>query len=140
MNRALRIVLPAVAIALVSISCSFGDVPFVSRSREQRLPSGKTATILWMGIAYGDQRADDEIMLHIQAHASLADRASVEKEAIEAFELIRPTCELWDLHRADVSVYTNAQATGDFLGLQFSRNPDGTWGHQAMPGHSSRLG
>lgn len=140
MKHRLRMALAAGALTILSISCSSEGTPFGAHSRNVSLPSGRTVTVIWLGIMYGDQRSGDEMDLQIQAHTPLSNRADAEKEALDAFELIRSTCELWGLNKAEVNAYADARATGDFLDVTFTRKQDGTWAHEAMPGHSSRIG
>lgn len=56
-----------------------------------------------------------------------ADAQKREREALEVFELIRPTSELWGFTSAELSGFPTLTRKGHYYFYAFNRGPDGKW-------------
>ncbi|MDS4042489.1 MAG: hypothetical protein RKP20_15110 [Candidatus Competibacter sp.] len=107
-------------------------------SHDVVLPSGKvikvTACHFAWGIEHGERHgSDDSFVLEYVSTAPHTDLAAVDRETVEAFELIRPISELWSLNVASVSAFPSAQRKGKYFIYAFSRNLDGKWNFERKP-------
>lgn len=107
-------------------------------SHDVVLPSGKvikvTACHFAWGIEHGERHdSDDSFVLEYVSTVPHADLAAVDRETVEAFELIRPISELWSLNVASVSAFPSAQRKGKYFIYAFSRNSDGKWNFERKP-------
>jgi hypothetical protein len=84
-------------------------------------------TFAW-GIEHEDRHArDDCFILEYVSTVPHTDPEAVDRETVEAFELIRPISELWGLQAAQVSAFPRVERKGRYFLYVFTRNPDGTW-------------
>jgi len=100
-----------------------------------KLPSGKTLQVTRFLLAWGVEHAvrtpaDDAFLLEYVGADPAADGPAREAEAREAFELARPTCELWGIPNATVSRFAQPQRKGAYDLYVFKRAADGTWSHR----------
>src|SRR3954462_12705845 len=107
-------------------------------SHDLVLPSDKPIKVTSFHFAWGvehDERrlADDRFALEYVSTVPHTDLAAVDRETVEAFELIRATSELWALNAADVSAFPSVQRKGRYLAYVFSRNSDGRWSFERKP-------
>ena len=105
---------------------------------DQRLPSGKVVKVTMCNFAWGvdhsDRHArDDFFVLEYVSTLPHTDLASVDRETLEAFELIRPISELWGLNMANVSAFPSVQRKGRYFVYIFSRSSDGKWNFERKP-------
>lgn len=107
-------------------------------THDQRLPSGKTIKVMsfnmvW-GIEHGDRDASkDSLALEYVISDASADQAAKDREAVDAFELIRATSELWGFTHASVSARPAATRRGQFDVYTFTRGADGRWNFARAP-------
>lgn len=101
-------------------------------SHDVALPSGKTlqvtmCTFAW-GIDHEDRHAQDDcFLMEYVSTVPHTDPEAVDRETVEAFELIRPVSELWGLKAAQVSAFPKVERKGRYFLYAFTRNPDGAW-------------
>jgi hypothetical protein len=105
---------------------------------DQVLPSGKTVKVTMCNFAWGVEHADrhvrdDCFVLEYVSTVPHGDPAAVDRETLEAFELIRPVSELWGLNVANVSAFPSVQRKGKYFIYVFSRGSDGKWGFERKP-------
>ncbi|HYU79790.1 MAG TPA: hypothetical protein VEK56_12445, partial [Vicinamibacterales bacterium] len=62
-----------------------------------------------------------------------ADGASHEREALEVFELIRPTSELWGFKTAVISGFPSVERKGRYEIFIFTRGSEGQWSFTRQP-------
>jgi hypothetical protein len=100
---------------------------------DQRLPSGRTVKVLACHLAWGSEEdgertvSKDTFALEYVATEKATDVAAHEREAKDAFELIRGVSETWGFRSAEVVAQTSPQRRGPFVIYQFSRSPSGEW-------------
>jgi hypothetical protein len=103
--------------------------------REQALPSGKKIQIrmcnlLW-GVDHDDRhKNDDQFGLEYISNASHDDLAALDKETLEAFELIRPISEQWGIDKAQVAAFPTTRRKGRYYLYIFTRQPQGARGFE----------
>jgi hypothetical protein len=105
---------------------------------DQVLPSGKVIKVTMCNFAWGvehDERhlKDDCFVLEYVSTVSHTDLAAVDRETVEAFELIRPVSELWGLNVANVCAFPAIQRKGKYFIYVFSRNSGGKWDFERKP-------
>jgi len=123
-----------VVLGALSVGC-FGDPgAFRAPLREQRLPSSKTVRVVSCVLAWGgehDQRLPDQDAFALEYLSSVprVPPEALEREALEAFELIRPISEQWGLPTATVSALRSPDRTGTYDIFMFRRSASGAWSH-----------
>jgi hypothetical protein len=105
---------------------------------DQRLPSGKVIKVTMCNFAWGVDHADrhgkdDCFVLEYVSTVPHTDLALIDRETLEAFELIRPISELWGLDVANVSAFPSVRRKGHYFLYIFSRNSDGKWTFERKP-------
>jgi hypothetical protein len=101
-------------------------------SHQVMLPSGKALKVTMCNFAWGVEHTERDVqkdcfVLEYVSTVPHADLEAVDRETLEAFELIRPISELWGLNVAHVSAFPSVQRKGKYLIYLFSRNSDGSW-------------
>jgi hypothetical protein len=99
---------------------------------EQKLPSGRTVKVTSFNLVWGvehDERnaAADCLALEYVSADPNADPARRQTEAMEVFELIRPTSEQWGLPTATLAAFPSVERKGKYDLYQLVRKPDGSW-------------
>jgi len=80
------------------------------------------------GVEHGERHLDqDSFSLEYVSAVPPTDSQELEREALDAFELIRPVSEQWHFATATVSAFRSAERTGKYDIFAFSRSPDGRW-------------
>lgn len=118
-------------LSLLFVGC--GDQPPIWR--DQALPSGGTVKVIAFRLAWGiehDERlpAQDAMVLEFVASNPDADLKRREREALEAFELIRPVSEQWGFRTATLARFETMERTGSYELYVFTRRENGTWGYE----------
>jgi len=86
------------------------------------------------GVEHADRHTrDDCFVLEYVSTVPHADPAAVDRETLEAFELIRPSSELWGLNVANVSAFPSVKRKGRYYLYIFSRGSDGKWNFERKP-------
>ena len=122
-----------VAVAL-SFACFGSQEGFRTLVHEQRLPSGRVVKIIscmfaW-GVEHDERHADQDGFALEYLSATPRERSQdLEREALEVFELIRPTSEQWGLSSATVTALRTPERTGTYDVFAFTRSAAGTWSH-----------
>jgi hypothetical protein len=132
-----RVSLGAVVAAAFCVVACFGNDthPLV---HEQRLPSGRVVKVISCLLAWGvehDERHPDQDAFALEYVSGVPRERSqeLEREALEAFELIRPISEQWGLSTATVTALRTPQRTGTYDVFAFTRSAAGTWSHTIQP-------
>jgi hypothetical protein len=117
----------AIGIGLLAAACF--DGPFRQPFREQRLPSGGVIKITSCLLAWGDDHgpAGDAFELEYVSAIPSSQTEHREREAREAFELIRPVAEQLGLADASVAAFTTLERTGRYDLFIFTRSTTTTW-------------
>ena len=68
---------------------------------------------------------DDSFVLEDVSTVPHTDLASVDRETVEVFELIRPVSELWKLKVSNVSAFPKVERKGNCFIYVFSQSPQG---------------
>ncbi len=105
---------------------------------DQLLPSGKTIKVTSFNLVWGvehDERDADKdcFALEFVSADPTADGASHEREALEVFELIRPTSELWGFKTAVISGFPSVERKGRYEIFIFTRGSEGQWSFTRQP-------
>jgi hypothetical protein len=129
----LRIFAIAVAMA-ISPGCVNEQGTSHAPIREQRLPSGKMVKVVSCLLAWGvehDERHPDQDAFALEYVSSVprVPPQDLEREAVEAFELIRPMSEQWGLPTATVAALRSPERTGTWDIFVFTRSTSGSWSH-----------
>ena len=100
--------------------------------RDQVLPSGRVVKLTQATLAWDDEHGErhpkgDAFALEYVRSEPGADAAAREREALEVFELIRPTSELWGLETATLSGFPKVERRGRYDLFVFRRGGDGAW-------------
>lgn len=114
---------------------------FRAPTREQLLPSGRVITITSCLFAWGvehDERrpGQDSFVIEYVSPSLTSAPATLDQEALEVFELIRPVSEQWGLATASVSAFPAPERTGKYEVFVFSRSGAGPWTHTR---HSAKV-
>jgi hypothetical protein len=125
----LRRIILAVLFVLPAVSGCTPDRPLW---HDEVLPSGRsikvTSFMLVWGVEHDERDAGkDCLSLEFVSSNPAADAAGKEREALEAFELIRPASELWAMRSAEVSAYASLDHRGPHDIFVFTRAADGRW-------------
>jgi hypothetical protein len=105
---------------------------------DQALPSGKVVKVTMCNFAWGvdhedRHERDDCFVMEYVSTVPHSDPAAVDRETLEAFELIRPISELWGLKVANVSAFPKVERKGHYFIYVFSRGSDGSWTFDRQP-------
>lgn len=100
--------------------------------REQVLAPGKTIKILSFLLAWGMDHSQrlpeqDSFSLDYVSAAIETDTESINKEALQVFELIRPVSEQWGFNMATVSAFRSTSRNGQYYIFAFKRAENGSW-------------
>lgn len=100
--------------------------------REQRLPSGRiikvTSFLLAWGVEHNERFPEqDSLSLDYVSSVPGADSASIDQEAIEVFELVRPASEQWGFKSATLSAFPSTTRKGQYYIFAFKQAPNGSW-------------
>jgi hypothetical protein len=76
---------------------------------------------------------DDSFVLEYVSTVPHTELAAVDRETVEAFELIRPISELWKLKVASVSAFPKAERKGSYFVYVFTQSPQGAWTYERKP-------
>lgn len=100
--------------------------------RDQALPSGRVVKVTMAMLAWDDEHGErnpkgDAFSLEYVRSEPGADAAAREREALEVFELIRPTSELWGLRTATLAGFPAVERRGRYDLFVFRRGEDGAW-------------
>jgi hypothetical protein len=119
---------------LVAAGCGGEPGGFRSLTHEQRLASGKVVKVVSCLLAWGvehDERHPDQDAFALEYLSELPrERPQVlEREALEAFELIRPLSEQWGMKLATVAALRTPEHTGTWDVFVFKRSASGDWSH-----------
>ncbi len=121
-----------VAVAAVGALFLFAGPQVRTVSHDVVLASGKVLKVTACHFAWGvehDQReaARDSFVLEYVSTVPHTDLAAVDRETVEAFELIRPISELWGIDVASVAAFPAVQRKGKYFLYAFSRSAEGKW-------------
>jgi len=99
---------------------------------DQVLPSGRTVKVTSFHLVWGiehDERdaSKDSFALEFVSANPAADAAAKEREALEVFELIRGTSELWGFKTAEISGFPAVERKGRYEIFTFTRGADRRW-------------
>lgn len=114
----------------LSLGCS--DGVFRPVFNEQRLASGKTIKVTSCLLVWGvehderDKKKDSFALEYVTSFPPTAGD-ELDKEALEAFELIRPVSEQWGFTMASVAAFGSVERTGKYNAWNFSRESGGPW-------------
>jgi len=131
----MRLHLLAMAVAMaISPGCVSEQGTSHAPIREQRLPSGKVVKVVSCLLAWGvehDERHPDQDAFALEYVSSVprVPPQDLEREAVEVFELIRTTSELWGFTTATVAALRSPDRTGTWDIFVFTRSTSGTWSH-----------
>ena len=100
--------------------------------RDQALPSGRVVKVTQAMLAWNDEHGErhpkgDAFALEYVRSEPDAGLAAREREALEVFELIRPTSELWGLRVATLAGFPAVERRGRYDLFVFRRGDDGAW-------------
>ena len=100
--------------------------------RLQRLPSGRLLEVSSAQLVWGDDHgerlaSEDCFQLSYVTSEPAASQAARDREAVEAFELIRPLSELWGFDRATLLSYPARRSPRIFDLYAFRRAGNGGW-------------
>ena len=116
------------ALLLLAAACE----PATGVWRSQRLPSGRvlevtSAQLVW-GDDHGERLRDQDCfqLAYVIAEAS-ASQAARDQEAVEGFELIRATSEVWGFDHATLVAYPRRPPSRSFDLYVFRREPGAGW-------------
>ena len=106
--------------------------PFRTLWHDVKLPSGKTVKVTSCLLTWGVEHDDrdvtkDSFALEYVVTEPQADAKRRESEALEVFELIRPTSELWGLPSASIAAFPKLERKGRYDLYVFQHQPDGRW-------------
>ncbi len=116
-----------IGVCLLAAACFSG--PFHQPFREQRLPSGGVIKITSCLLAWHDDHgpSGDSFELEYVSAVPPSQPEQREREAWEAFELIRPVAERLGLADASVAAFPTLERTGRFDLFVFTRSTNGGW-------------
>ncbi|BDU77922.1 hypothetical protein [Mesoterricola sediminis] len=123
----------ALLLTLALAGCGGGRSPV----RSQALPSGATVQVLACGLTWGaehDERLPDQDAFGLEILTTLADPAARDREAAEAFELVRGASEAWGFRSGTVTAYRNLDRRGPFDVYAFTRGAGGAWTWKRLAG------
>jgi|CXWL01.1.fsa_nt_gi hypothetical protein len=125
------------ALLAVALSGCFGGV-FEQPWHETRLPSGKvkkvTQFMLVWGVEHDERHVEQDCLaLEFASDVPDAEPAVREQEALEVFELMRPTSELWGFRTATIAAFRSTERKGHYDLFVFTRAGDGSWSHEVIP-------
>lgn len=100
--------------------------------RDQRLVSTQTIKVLSFTLTWGIDHNErfpeqDSLILDYVSAMSSADSESMDKEAEEVFELVRPVSEQWGFKSATLSVFSSTVRRGRYYIYAFKQAPNGSW-------------
>ena len=112
----------------VLVGCSVGRPLW----HDQVLRSGRTIKVTSFNLVWGIEHDDRDVSkdcfaLEFVSANPAADAAAQDREALEVFELIRPTSELWGLRTATVSGFPSVERKGRYQIFTFTRGASGQW-------------
>lgn len=103
--------------------------------REQRLSSGRVIKVTSFVLAWGLEHNEripqqDSLSLDYVSSVPDADSESIDKEAMEVFELIRSVSEQWGFRSATLCAFPSTTRRGRYYIFAFNKTPDGSWSFQ----------
>jgi len=130
----IRRTLISALILLLCVACGSQDGSFHPPTKEVHLQSGKVIRVTSCFLAWGadhDQRlaSQDAFALEYVSPALASAPEELDREAREAFELIRPISEQWGFVSASVSAFPTAERTGKYEVFLFFRSSQGSWSY-----------
>jgi hypothetical protein len=111
------------------------NMTFRTPTHAERLPSGATVKVTSFNLVWGNegdhpdehtQSGDCLAMEYVMAEPN-ADVSKREAEALQAFELVRATSELWGFKTAELSAFPKIERKGHYDFYAFERAADGKW-------------
>ena len=106
--------------------------------RDQILPSGMKIKVASFNFVRDREDRDrtqnkDWFALEYVSSVNCAESEARNKEALEAFELIRPISEQWGLHTALIAAFQSPKRNGAYEKYIFKRSADGKWFYSRYP-------
>ena len=132
------LVIASVSILLILFIFSFQKESSRMLFRDQILPSGSVMKVSSFNLVQRKENKNHKrskacFALEYASSVSNAEPESKAREALEAFELIRPISEQWGLDTASISALQSSNRNGAYDKFVFKRSADGKWFYSRYP-------